>query len=181
MTEYTKAHKEALSTTNFYPDGQVPWQEAYPPDTDTLMKHQGRMKSCSYCGSAHPADVAAAIRAGASGSWADRKYGWPHKAYFDGVPNPHAGLMESVASSSQKPSQSQLDTENWLPPVEGERPQWWRQLSPAPATTYLKFYTVHLLDATPEDRDTIEQHLGLKFTFVDNDTRVRWTPYPKDE
>ncbi len=180
MTEYTKAHKEAQSLTNFYPDGQIPWREACPPDI--LMKQfQGSLKRCSYCGSAHPADTAAAIRAGAVGHWADWKYGWPHKAYFDGVPNPHAGLMESTTSSSKKPPQEQLDTENWLPPVEGESPQGWRQLSPAPATTYLKFYTVHLLDATPEDRDTIEQHLGLKFTFVDNDTRVRWTPYPKDE
>ena len=40
-----------------------------------------------------------------------------------------------------------------------------------------KFYTVHLQDATAEDRETIEKHLGLRFTFPDDGRKVGWAPY----
>lgn len=42
-------------------------------------------RSCSWCGSAHPAELAAAIRSGATLSMADMKYGWPHKFYITGM------------------------------------------------------------------------------------------------
>lgn len=38
-----------------------------------------------------------------------------------------------------------------------------------------KFYTVHLVDATPEERDIIERAMGLHIVF-DGD-RVGWRPY----
>lgn len=180
MTDYTNVHGSLPGTFNsLYLDGRVHWEEGSPPDI-LMKRYRGSLKTCSYCGSAHPADIAAAIRAGAVGRWADWKYGWPHKAYFDGVPNPHVGIQESVTACSHPPTQEQLDKgEVWLPPEEGSR--MWSQATLAAPTLHIKFYTVHLLDATPEDRDTIERHLGLKFTFVDNDTGVRWAPYPKDE
>lgn len=163
------------------PDGLVPWREAKAPDTTAPGMAVGQLRSCAYCGSMHPADVAAAIRAGAKGHWADFKYGWPHKAYFDGIPNPHAGMREIRTSRSHKP-----DDEGWEYRPEprydertGERlpdRENWVMYSIAGATTYDKFYTVHLMDATPEDRATIEQHLGLSFEFKD-DGGVSWSPY----
>jgi len=38
---------------------------------------------CDYCGSLHPTEVVALLKAGARISMADWKYGWPHKAYLD--------------------------------------------------------------------------------------------------
>lgn len=158
-----------------------PWREAVPPDLQT-GRTVGRLQSCGYCGSMHPADVAAAIRAGAAGSFADRKYGWPHKAYFDGVPNPHAGLLESRMSSSHPP-QGEIDAGKWIRIPTGRfseqtgEPtfQWVEPGTPASHVTYGKFYTEHLQDASPEDRRTIEQHLGLHFEFGGG--AVVWWPF----
>lgn len=146
-----------------WPDGLVEWRDPIPPRADGPDHGTGRLRACGYCGSMHPTDLAAAIREGATGSWADWKYGWPHKAYFGGVPNPHAGLLETVGSANfEKPG--------WL---KGDGKNWYEPPRPASATTHGKFYTVHLQDASPEDRETIESHLGLAFDFTD-DGRVSW-------
>jgi hypothetical protein len=156
------------------------WSAAKAPNpTVTSMDgNTGRLRSCGYCGSMHPEDVAAAIRAGASGHWADRKYGWPHKAYFDRVPNPHAGLLE-VRSSSSHPQRG-FDRKVSEPRYDqrtGERVAdyvtYTEQPKPASPTTDGKFYSVHLQDATPEDLALIEQHLGLHFEFLP-DGGVKW-------
>lgn len=202
-----------------YPDCRVPWREAEAPTIEAGCTI-GSLRSCAYCGSMHPADVAAAIRSGAKGHWADFKYGWPHKAYLDGIPNPHAGMLESRMSCShatpvcrldgkpcvhgdQNPDRPHKDCTCLAPDFLGERPadglrngapmrlalsgffdsgtgkpgHTWRELGkPAQATTHGKFYTVHLQDASPEDRATIEQHLGLSFEFT-SDGGVRWRRY----
>jgi hypothetical protein len=165
--EYSVAHKDGMNLIGegMWPDGRVPWNDANPPD---LMKNDskyttGRLRSCGYCGSMHPADVAAAIKAGAKGEWADMKYGWPHKSYFEGIPNPHAGLLEARAFSNQP-------TDGYIQMPDG---LWREPGTPASGTTYGKFYTVHLMDATDEDRAVIEKHLGLHFEFT-NDGKVSW-------
>jgi len=165
-----------------FPDGLVPWREASPPDLTSKPDEQsaGRLRACSYCGSMHPADVAAAIRAGAHGEWADWKYGWPHKAYFEGIPNPHAGMPESRVHRSDPPPEAETDkwrrVQRGFNSQTGEPEYWWAEVGqPAGATTYGKFYTVHLQDATPEDRAIIEQHLGLAFEFIEDGQKVRWS------
>ena len=168
--EYSIAHRDGMNLVGegLWPDGRVPWDDAAPPEVASGDERRmtGRLRNCGYCGSMHPADVAAAIKAGAKGEWADTKYGWPHKSYFDGIPNPHAGLLESRASANFK-SEEHLD---WTPTGDGH---WREPGKPAPATTYGKFYTVHLMDAAPEDRVVIEKHLGLHFEFTD-DGKVSW-------
>lgn len=179
MTETTRVHADDFGAKQFYPDGNVPWREATPPDLQAGVT-SGRLRSCSYCGSMHPADVAAAIRAGARGSWADRKYGWPHKAYFDAVPNPHAGQLETQSSATFKSDRFPHEVrEPRYDERTGERVADYVRYTDAPkpaaATTHGKFYTVHLQDASPEDRETIERHMGLRFTFVDDG--VSWGPW----
>ena len=180
--EKSVAHKHDMNHIGLasYPDRLVPWRDAQQPDI-AAGKTTGRLCSCGYCGSMHPADVASAIRAGAKGHFADRKYGWPHKVYLDGVPNPHAGMLESRCSQSHPP-QNEIDAGKWIRIPNGfsrttgaPEFRWTEAGKPAAATTYGKFYTQHLQDANPEDRDTIERHLGLHFEF-DDVGGVRWSP-----
>jgi hypothetical protein len=102
------------------------------------------------------------------GEWADMKYGWPHKAYFENIPNPHAGLLEIRASANFLPDDHRKD---WIKSSDGH---WHEPGTPASEKTYGKFYTVHLMDATPIEKTIIEAHLGLHFTFMD-DGKVSWT------
>lgn len=189
------------------------WREAQAPDlaSGDANKTTGRLRGCGYCGSMHPSDLAAAIRAGATLSWADRKYGWPHKVYAERVPNPHAGMMESrmgcshatptcpktgapCAGGDQSFQFPQCECLSKAPETvkEGMRngvamrvvqqgfrrdngkPEFtWRDVGePAAATTWGKFYSEHLKDATPEERVVIERAMGLSFTF--EGTRVEW-------
>src|SRR5574340_986440 len=155
--EYSIAHKGGMNLIGegMWTDGRVPWDDAETPDLEKndSRRTTGRLRNCGYCGSMHPADVAAAIKAGAKGEWADMKYGWPHKSYFEGIPNPHAGLLEARSFSNQ-PKDGYIQMPDGL---------WREPGTPASVTTYGKFYTVHLMDATPEDRAVIEKHLGLHF------------------
>lgn len=194
-------------------DGLVPWRPAEAPDlaSGDSRRTTGRLRSCGYCGSMHPTDLAAALNAGAKAHWADFKYGWPHKLYIDGIPNPHAGMLESrmgashatpICPRSGKECEHGAQSFTWATcecmkagePVQGVRdgkpmvrmqdgfrrdngqPDYtWRDTGePAAATTGGKFYTVHLQDATPEEREVIERAMGLRFTFHEDGRRVTW-------
>lgn len=190
------AHAGDYQATRFYQqnEGAIPWTAGKAPDLTCghNMYTTGRLRSCGYCGSMHPADVAKAILAGAKGHWADFKYGWPHKAYFDGIPNPYVGqqcsvtsmgygckkgeVMEHVAAEISSGGiwvqlASSMDREKKEEFVNYP----WHKLENERPTTHGKFYSVHLQDATPEDRAVIEKHLGLYFTFKDG--KVSWQPW----
>lgn len=177
MTEKSIAHQKDGQARQFYPDGLAPWRDATPPDV-MAGKSTGSLRSCQFCGSMHPADLAAAIKAGATVEWADWKYGWPHKLYVNGVPNPHAGLDEARMTSNRDfdgatrialPRYSELTgkrVEDYVNFVKVEK---------AAATTWGKFYTVHLQDAAPEDREVIERAMGLRFTFESH--LVKWEKF----
>lgn len=179
--EFSVAHPEGTSVLTL--DGKAYWRPAVAPNVKAGIT-QGRLKSCSYCGSIHPAVLAEAIRAGAKGEWADFKYGWPHKAYFDGLPNPHAGMPCAIEGSSKPPTDEQLAKgEVWTAPSGASFSKLWWKMTTSAATTWAKFYTVHLLDATAEDRDTIERHLGLSFDFQGEGAQrqVSWKRYGATE
>lgn len=196
------AHAGDWQAQRFYPDGEgaIPWHAGRAPDLTCghNMYTTGRLRSCGYCGSMHPADVAAAIRAGARGHWADRKYGWPHKAYFEGVPNPYAGMANSTHSFGYGSKLGSItEGDRAYIAAHGGMDKWvqlrssmdrekkdefasypWHEIGAESATRHEKFYSLHLLDATPEDRELIEQHLGLRFNFEGG--RVSWQPwFPK--
>lgn len=167
MKEYSNAHNKGMNRigTAMFHDGLVPWEESTPPDIEKGEEYwTGRIRACAYCGSMHPADIANAIRAGAQGEWADRKYGWPHKAYFTNIPNPFAGMLEIRGSAN-------FLCDGWCDMGNGHSHA---PAEPAEEKMTGKFYSVHLLDACLEDRDIIEKHLGLHFVFRD-DGGVSWS------
>lgn len=194
-----------------WPDGLVDWRPAAPPDLSLRnTRHTtGRLRSCGYCGSMHPTDLAAALAVGAKAHWADFKYGWPHKMYVEGIPNPHAGMMESrfgagsaVPTCPKTNAACESGRQDFYHPVcecmkqaeptegfhestpvvrmqSGFRPHdgkpnysWHEAGRPAKSTTDGKFYTVHLKDATDDEKHVIHRAMGLRFDFSDG--KVTW-------
>lgn len=178
MTDTSIAHRLDASARTFHPDGNVPWRPETPPDIDA-GRYFGCLRSCEFCGSMHPVDLAAAIRACATIEWADFKYGFPHKVYVHGVPNPHAGMMEIRSSANfEQPGYERLATPRYDQRT-GERVEdyvEWVKKEQAGAKTWGKFYVVHLQDATVEDRVVIERAMGLKFDFT-KPGFLSWSPF----
>jgi hypothetical protein len=188
-------------------------------------------RTCSYCGSVHPEDLAAIpasdvcavcgvkgwyahfeqfrchmtpgleceheprchpfAPAGWYASWADRKYGWPHKFYVEGLRPTRPGMVFCLGHSShEQPSWGNQD--HWVAAAELTRSQksiirsggmhsggkfeGYYLFEPR-ATVHGKFYTAHLADPAVSDeaREKIAQACGLRFRFLE-DGRVGWCP-----
>lgn len=164
--KYTSVHKGEMMFPGIDAE-KILFHEAKAAEPNSFGP--GSLRRCSYCGSMHPSDVVEALKAGARMEWADFKYGWPHKIYLDNIPNPHAGLPESLhgTSTPQGPDWFQLRENFWIAPPQ-----------PAPAKTRAKFYTIHLKDATPEEKEFIEEHAGIRIRF-DDDGGIGWSKYKK--
>jgi hypothetical protein len=141
-------------------------------------------RRCSYCGSVHPADLAA--EPGWRAEWADRKYGWPHKFY--------------VAIANRDPEAPFTSSSTWNKHGEpGRGETLWDDLTAEQRALYNrdhgtshdgrhptsvgfgpklyhfgKFYSVHLSDPAIDAavKDEIERRSGLAFTFTEG--RVSW-------
>lgn len=87
---------------------------------------------CSYCGSIHPEDLLHFLANGATLEQADWKYGWPHKFYVKGIPNPRAGQTVEVGCRYEGGKAE---------PIMGT----------APETIGAKWYNQHLLDSSYDD------------------------------
>ncbi len=120
-------------------------------------------RTCSYCGSIAPEDAVELLRAAPRVEVADRKYGWPHKIYFD-VPNPIAGKDVRIGSKSWTDEAGVHHDEE----IRGA----------APAFVQAKLYAVHLRDeGTSEDAfaaiaGAIERRTGIRFELKDG--RLFW-------
>ena len=80
--------KSAYQTVPIGHSGRVAvWR---PPDLPTADNIR-LWRTCSYCGSMHPADLLDALRAGATLHGAPWTLGWPHKFYVEGIYNPAGG------------------------------------------------------------------------------------------
>lgn len=112
---------------------------------------------CSYCGSLTVDDALAVFSAaGVRWSASDYKYGWPHKFYLD---VPHASFMARIGSSTR---------DGVTTPIMGEHKTW-----------PLKFYTVHLIDATDAQlaqwNAVVAPITGVSFMRDPNDKRgIHW-------
>lgn len=166
------------------PDGAM-----HPSTIDA--PHGYPFRTCSYCGSIHPEDLAKYLEAGvAKLGGSDWKYGWPHKFYVEGIPNPKAGQMVKVSEMScsdrsraaeEMKTGDQLIEEyevtqtfrNGVKVTERTGPTIYRVLhyGPAPATTHAKWYNDHLLDLEPAAFEKISQllmtHANIRFALVD--------------
>jgi hypothetical protein len=125
---------------------------------------------------------------GAYASWADQKYGWPHKFYVQGLKPRDPGMLHVLSHSTgaQRPdsgarwiADADLTTEQrailaadgWQRDGE-ERGGWWC-FAPRP-TLFAKFYTAHLADPAigEEVKDKIFKASGVRFHFTGD--RVEW-------
>jgi hypothetical protein len=120
-------------------------------------------------------------------SWADWKYGWPHKFYVEGLKPRDLSLLHCVGSSNSpdRPGTSG----DWVRAGDLTREQkkvikddgmhgggkfeGWYLLQPR-STLHAKFYTAHLADPRigRDAKDTIQRAGGLRFTFGDG--QVVW-------
>lgn len=130
-------------------------------------------RSCSYCGSIHPEDLIKLLKAGATLHGADWKYGWPHKFYVEGIPNPQAGKQVNVGGvvgpdiTSTTPGAVFRSTCGHQGCKEHG---YWQKpfIELAPLTTRAKFYNEHLKDCLDELfaelAPLLELHAGIKWS-----------------
>ena len=120
-------------------------------------------------------------------SWADRKYGWPHKFYAKGIANRHPETLRiiTVLSDGQEDRMERETGYQWYAIADipaGTDVSGWRLEDGGYAhvglgsdkTHFVKFYTMHLADPviSGEAKEVIARVSGLRFTFEDG--RVRW-------
>lgn len=108
-----------------------------PPDL-TAEPYAYPYRTCSFCGCIHPEDLLKVLAEGATLHGSDWKYGWPHKFYVEGIPNPNAGRQVRIGGKSW--------TENGVDHREDI-------MDEAPEHTTGKWYNVHLEDLSPEAFD----------------------------
>lgn len=156
----------------------------YEPWSWREPSHGEHFRTCSFCGSIHPADLAAetAWQAG----WADQKYGWPHKFYVDIVNrNPDRLYCIGTQNGGDGPrgpgwvAVGDL-TEEQRGIIDRDRMGGDRLVAALFSTRpkhHAKFYTIHLSDPAVDRAviDEIERRSGRHFTFG-ADGRVSWGP-----
>jgi len=119
-------------------------------------------------------------------SWADQKYGWPHKLYVEGLEPRDPSLLHVLSTTNRDPGDGRYVAAAALTPEQreiiradgmlrdGEEPDGWYLFEPR-STLHAKFYTAHLADPriSQDVKDSIQRVSGLRFTFTD-DGRVTW-------
>lgn len=166
--------------------GPVRWREP---------RYGDNFRTCSYCGCINPEDLFNAQ--GWFPSWADQKYGYPHKFYVGRLPNPDPNKIFVTGTSYGKIDDAVKEREGWvsrrnLNEAQAEalrqggynrllgwpsrKPQWFT----FGTHTYLhaKFYTEHYrdLDLSGEMRDALWRRSGLWIEFAE-DGSIAWQGY----
>lgn len=183
--EKPTCHDSDYQAQRFAPQTWRPKGEKLHPSHDLPMV----FRTCSYCGSIHPEDLLEALRAGATLSGADWKYGWPHKFYVGGIPNTNAGQrraltcipltgaeptaaeMERASHYLRDPKYTSEVRQNGFDPRTGAPKYQLAILTPEGPTTNGKWYNEHFLDLTSEAMselaDAIYERAGVQFRMVD--------------
>lgn len=137
---------------------------------------------------------------GAYASWADRKYGFPHKFYVNGLKSRDPERLFVVSShrparegpyapggEHYRPPQETSPGPRWVKPSEipdGTVTDGWGDLGDcdlvglgAKPDLFVKFYTEHLKDpAVGQDvKDAVQRASGLRITFTDDGRG--WEPW----
>lgn len=172
-------------------------QSVHPEASDPIFKlsegwtwrepsHGEHYRTCSFCGSIHPDDLAAETEWHAD--WASPKYGWPHKFYVQVANRDPSRLFRIGTSNSRTKPYKSRDAADWvsvedLTPEQREAAE--RDGGPGlsnvtyylfgeRATHWAKFYSIHLKDVaiSRETRERIAEVSGLRFHF--HGTKVSW-------
>lgn len=145
--------------------------EGYPEHSQNPYGYPFR--TCSYCGSIHPEDLLRVLANGATLGGSDWKYGWPHKFYVEGIPNPLAGKMVEQYSYTSRPDL--YPEETWEKDPEGEGYRNKKESWVAPATTHAKWYNTHLLDLDDKAfafmAESLKMYAGIEFKKVDGELK----------
>jgi hypothetical protein len=158
-------------------------------------------RTCGYCGCIHPEDLAKTQNWYAS--WADRKYGWPHKFYVENLVNPEPDKLFIIGSSNGNEAPGHAGDATWvryadmtddqaevalaegygpislLGSIKGKKNPDWLLFGHRP-TLFAKFYTEHLADTEIEDdvKDLIMRRSDLWINFnADGSDGLRWQRY----
>lgn len=100
----------------------------------------------------------------------DWKYGWPHKFYVEGIPNPTAGKISQYGTHSYTDENGKRHEE--------------KLMGPEPATRGGKWYNQHLLDQGYDDDaldlllGLLSEHSGITFLKGDDGQLKYRAPYP---
>jgi hypothetical protein len=148
------------------------WQGRRRMET-RLRPYAEPFRSCSWCGGIAAEDLVALAQAHVLHfEVADMKYGWPHKIYVDGIPNPIAG--QEVCSGGES---------GGLWPDGSPRGVHRLMLGLAPSMTHCKFYCEHLQDQGYDDEAfeaialLIRARTRVEFQR-DSDGRMKWKYLP---
>jgi hypothetical protein len=120
----------------------------------TRPPYGSTFRTCSYCGSIHPEDLAKYLSDGATLGGSDWKYGWPHKFYVQNIPNPLAGQTVETGSRWENGVST---------PITGAAPEF----------SFAKWYNDHLGDEGYDDEareklfDLLKIHSGIEFKLQD--------------
>jgi len=91
---------------------------------------------------------------------ADRKYGYPHKMYVHGIPNPNVGKLVNMGFTQK----------------DGERTPI---LGPGPEFTFAKFYTQHFFDEGYDDEAFAALNEAIRsggYSFRTEEGKLFWLP-----
>lgn len=171
-----------MPDVNVHPETASDSPFRYGPWNWREPSHEEHYRTCSFCGSVSPEDLAAEPTWRAD--WADRKYGWPHKFYVD-IPNREPDKLFVIGKTSRFKEE---DRGRYVPVGElteeqleiVKRDGW--SAEPGCGVYFgkrpyhhAKFYTIHLSDAelSAETKKLIERKSGLEFNFLANG-RVAW-------
>ena len=163
-----------------FSEGGVTWRPPMEGNHDSPYDYPFR--TCSYCGSMHPEDLLRVVAAGARLGGSDWKYGWPHKFYVEGIPNPAAGegrKMGGVGGGRGKTLEEMQRDHPGMVNWRGSKERGWNadNISPAPQFTHAKWYNEHLLDLSPEAFAVVTPVLlekaGIDFRVEDGRLRYR--------
>jgi hypothetical protein len=178
-----QCHGEMADCFNY----QIAWR-----DPSMSEPYSYPFRTCSYCGSIHPGDLLKYLGEGAHLEGSDWKYGWPHKFYVRGIPNPLAGKQVAVGSESypiyacsmcgeeksgkdSRPSEpcGCCDAARWIVKRREDK----KIMGDAPKETFAKFYNIHLADLDPDSVQILSQEMsrssGIEFFMAGEKLRYR--------
>lgn len=158
--------------------GRSTWREPRGDDSSSkyVSPRAETFRTCSYCGSIHPEDLVKVLAEGATLGGSDWKYGWPHKFYVHGIPNPKAG-QEYPQYIYDTPREGEKGWERYqdgFSSHDGKPLMSWRKLmhmAKCPPAVHAKWYNDHLLDLTPDTfaivAPLLEKHAGIRWQIKD--------------